>query len=490
MTFPPIIWAGNGAKFLIKILGFEGSTSTIEAQSTRIGIFADNGIDIETLDGNASLQVGQNSIDGTHNIKIKNIVDDGTDQSYVDINNNYIDIYSSTNNSIDADVGIYMDGDTPTMTQYLSKIGAPNSQNVLGYTGLVPYYNLQASQRYTISSYTSSGTTELIYGRKVHTFSSTAPSGTVKIDKSKSGDELYLFNSTASTITFGANTTETFNGVSTLVLTTGQTALVVQSNGDGVFKVQNLGVGAATTTTVISKTANYTLVNTDSLCLVDGSGGAFNITLPTSPVDGQSHTIKRTDNTPLNAVSLVGTIDGTVNKKLFTQYESWVIQYTTASGWTTISHFCGYTFAQTTIPISNTGLVKGTTAADLMTSRRDGKYLILNGSYQQTASGSGNNGTGTYKFTLPAGLSLDTTEAPEYAIGYSQLYVYGSCMFGVAGQNWHTGNVVFSAQSATQFAIQYITPINSNWNEGIPIFNTNDGAFSFHAQIPILGWND
>lgn len=124
--------------------------------------------------------------------------------------------------------------------------------NVYGLTGILesawgidaqskPYHNEYYSTWLSGETQSGSGTIELTYGKKNHKFSGTAPSGTVAINKLKCGDEFYIYNATASSITFGPSGAETFNGSSTIVLLPGKTYAFTQYDGNGIFAVDQYG---------------------------------------------------------------------------------------------------------------------------------------------------------------------------------------------------------------------------------------------------------
>lgn len=77
--------------------------------------------------------------------------------------------------------------------------------------------------------------------------------------------------------------------------------------------------------TVISKTANYTVLLRDAgkLILGDAGSGVFSFTLPSlsSTHEGFQVTFKKTDSSS-NAISIVGTVDGDVSLALQTRYET------------------------------------------------------------------------------------------------------------------------------------------------------------------------
>ena len=70
---------------------------------------------------------------------------------------------------------------------------------------------------------------------------------------------------------------------------------------------------------MLSKSANFTAADGDFI-LVDASGGAFNVTLPT-PTSGSKVSVKKID-ASANAVTIVGTIDNLVNDAVSAQWDS------------------------------------------------------------------------------------------------------------------------------------------------------------------------
>ncbi len=95
---------------------------------------------------------------------------------------------------------------------------------------------------------------------------------------------------------------------------------------------------------VTSQSTTYLATLSDSIILVSGSGGGWTLTLPAaSTATGKTYYIKRTDNTPANAVTIDGnaseTIDGATTYALYTQYESVVI-VCDGSNWHVVDHKC------------------------------------------------------------------------------------------------------------------------------------------------------
>ncbi len=108
-------------------------------------------------------------------------------------------------------------------------------------TNNTPTCEINASTTFpTKTNNNATAATEILYGRTAQKYTGTAPSGTVAIDASKSGDLFYLANQTTSNITFGPKTAETFNNASTIIIPAKQTGFFTQC-GDGLFSVQILG---------------------------------------------------------------------------------------------------------------------------------------------------------------------------------------------------------------------------------------------------------
>lgn len=84
---------------------------------------------------------------------------------------------------------------------------------------------------------------------------------------------------------------------------------------------------------VVSKTANYTAAAFD-LVLCNATGGAFNVTLPTTPPTGTMVAIKKTD-ASVNAVTLIGTIDGVTNPTFSSQWHGTELVYD-GTNWKTL----------------------------------------------------------------------------------------------------------------------------------------------------------
>ena len=86
------------------------------------------------------------------------------------------------------------------------------------------------------------------------------------------------------------------------------------------------GIPATIQTTVISSTVTYTAIDTDDKILVDATGGARIVNLPTAVGRGEKwFTVKKVDSSS-NTVTIDGsgseTIDGATTYVITNQYES------------------------------------------------------------------------------------------------------------------------------------------------------------------------
>ena len=101
--------------------------------------------------------------------------------------------------------------------------------------------------------------------------------------------------------------------------------LHMQDLGDGRYEVHEFLLrSSAVPSAVAAKTAAFTATDAEMILLVDATGGAVTITLPTAVGrTGQAYEVKRTS-AGANAVTVDGagteTIDGALTASLATQY--------------------------------------------------------------------------------------------------------------------------------------------------------------------------
>ncbi len=183
-----------------------------------------------------------------------------------------------------------------------------------------------------------------------------------------------------------------------------------------------------------------------------GISGAFTTTLATQ---GESVTI---------------TSDG---------YAYFIISRAIPGGW--------YNSGPITIGATTTPGTKGTTSADLSWWRRDGTDAIFRYEYKQT--GAGTAGSGDYLFTLPTGLTMNTslmtlyTTSPGTIGGITNYLGTGKAVSTTLN---HVGVVAFSS---TQVRLVGSDTSTANFvNSGFYALTGATVGYLFEFRAPIVGW--
>ena len=117
--------------------------------------------------------------------------------------------------------------------------------------------------------------------------------------------------------------------------------------------------------------------------------------------------------------------------------------------------------------------------------KRVGDSIELFYSYESTTVSGGNNGSGTYFFNLPSGLSIDNTKISgsgslngKVAVGVGRLVTTA------------LRSAVMFVESGNKLIMQYesagtdLTGLDSSTS----IFTTNNAYLTFTARIPVVGW--
>lgn len=245
--------------------------------------------------------------------------------------------------------------------------------------------------------------------------------------------------------------------------------------------------------TAAAKTANYTTTITDNYIKLTATGGAFTITLHT-PTYNQKMVLQRTDNTPANAITITGTIDGESDWLLYTKETVELLYSTTDSEWKALAHNtrnAQVSAGTITITAVTTNPTKGAIVKDEVVWNRDGQHAII--TYKLAFSGTGAAGSGDYLYALPTGLVADTTETPVdtgadgAAIAAKIVTTYQGKFYTNTGPatNAHSPAVMYTS---TTFRI-YTTAIGSGVFHGsgqIP-FSQIIGL-RFTIRLKIAGW--
>ncbi len=251
---------------------------------------------------------------------------------------------------------------------------------------------------------------------------------------------------------------------------TANVADIVAATSGHVLRLSGTALGFGRNLLLISsKTANYTATDADEVIYVDGSAGAFAITLHTPSVN-QRLTLVRTDNTRANAVSITGTVNGQTDYKLHTQYETYVLEYNTVlAAWLAIAHPCDTQWASYTPTF--TGF--GTAASIVFRWRRKGSTVEIHGTYN-TGTPTGVEG----RITLPS----DMTAATEASIQ-------------PAGEFLRAAAVTAQIRVLIESAVAYMTFSNSSASgeltkaTGANVAGTGESV-ALRATIRINGWKD
>lgn len=246
--------------------------------------------------------------------------------------------------------------------------------------------------------------------------------------------------------------------------------------------------------TVLSKTGNYTIVSGDGTILCDASGGSFTITLPSvGSVTSQKFTIKRTDNTIANQVTITGTIDGASDWKLYTVGETLEIQ-SNGTIFSAVDHVTETPFASaaaTTITATTTNPTKGNSpTVDTIRWRRHGNVAEIVMSYKNSTATGSAVGSGDYLYALPTGLTADTTDISLYTTVLGTASPQATNILGPAtiGTGSSTGIGISSLFDSTHFRlISYSGAVGASGSANFAL-NNSGAAYQTQFSIPISGW--
>lgn len=237
---------------------------------------------------------------------------------------------------------------------------------------------------------------------------------------------------------------------------------------------------------VQSKTATYTILNTDEIVYGDATAGAMTFNLPTAAsISGRQIRIEKTDSS-YNAITIDGngseTISGSTTIKLATQYES-VTLVSDGTNWQTLSRKNKFYLGSKT----TTGTwVSNATYSGVYW--REGSFLL--GVVTITCSGAPT--ATTLSLTLPDSLSMDTA---KLSIGANTLarvegegYAADSGGVGYLVSGEYAGSATSITLMAGNAAATYVS--RAGVSNTVPItFGAND-TVTFRYRVPISGWED
>lgn len=282
------------------------------------------------------------------------------------------------------------------------------------------------------------------------------------------------------------NSSGTNTGDQTITLTgdvtgsgTGTFAATIASAAVTRSKLATGAVGKDNVTA--SKTTTYAATTDDDFIPCNAASGAFTVTLyAASGNSGRRITLKKTDST-LNQVTIEGngteTIDGALNKKLSTQYETITLECD-GSNWYidsrsgTVTPWVAYT-------PTFTGF--GTASSVSMWSRRNGDQLEVRGKFTcgTNTSTEARMSLGFNGSDQPSGLTSDSTKVTS--IQLAGPFAYNITAVATLNMLIESGvaYLTFGAQNASNAGL---TKLNGN------AVVTNNQPISILAAIPVTGW--
>lgn len=327
--------------------------------------------------------------------------------------------------------------------------------------------------------------------------------GKAYINVTSNGDSSVLIEPSVSYFTFGRDTVsnstlQKFNG-STWVATGNKVSFFASIpisgwTADGVSVVTDFAVTSV-------KTANYTATYGE-LVLVDPSGGAFTVTLPTASGNSGKRIVVKVSHATTTwhlAATVDGnaseTIDGATTFPLYTPGEELEI-VSDGTNWRINNH--KIPTARSTTAVHTPGAV--TTAPTEPSNAthniyyywREGRWLHVVHDYRVSTASGGSNGTGTYLWTLPKSLVAHADVTANTGTASSGLYNgYSQVGSGIAYNsavinNAHLGILMYDT---TRFFCQTIS--NNSVISSTNIGWVNAGGtigISLRAKILIDGW--
>ncbi len=228
---------------------------------------------------------------------------------------------------------------------------------------------------------------------------------------------------------------------------------------------------------ISAQTTTYAILLSDEYVPCNASGGSFTVTLPSAATvgAGKVYTIKRTDQTLANAVTIATTssqsIDGPTSRKLKTQYEAitvmsdgsnWTIldrrispvweAFTPTGAWTTNTSYSGYW-------------------------RRIGESIHIQA---KVSISGGAPDAANFTLVLPTGLTIDTAKAAG---------AVGSTIFGDAGSNTGAssahGGVMYNSTTSVYIIHQGGA---SRWSNTTPLTWASGDIITLNFTCPITDW--
>lgn len=276
-----------------------------------------------------------------------------------------------------------------------------------------------------------------------------------------------------------------------LPLTTGVTGVLPGANG-------GTAVAWASRMKEINNAA-YTVLDNDAYDVIYSSTtltAARTVTLPTAADNtGRTLTIKKADSSVAYKITVDGegaeTIDGQTTFDLVMPYD-FVTLICNGTGWNVLNY--AWRSARQTFTGTITGTVANPTkgaspTVDAAWWWREGSHLRVQWRFQNANAGT--NGTGTYQFTLPNSLTVDTTESPATGNTSSDVGL-ARAMIGTLAVSGNTADSFYmwaTAVTPASGVLEFRDPVaNNTWTSAGVVFGYADLGFFLNLDVPISAW--
>lgn len=280
---------------------------------------------------------------------------------------------------------------------------------------------------------------------------------------------------------FKAPATVGSNTIYTMPTADGSSGQLLSTNGTKTLSWTSPG---AVSLSVVSKTAAYTATTSDDVILCDASSAAFTITLyAASGNAGKQIIIKKTDSS-FNLVTVESITLATQGDtaKYVSDGTSWqLIERTYPRVWTTYS-----------MTIQSSGTVPTKASSPVIDQaqwmRIADDTIVTKYDYQHTNNTGAAAGSGVYGFSLPSGLTMDTTKAGD---GSGAPNFGGSAVAFVTGSNGGIGTAIKVGYSSTAVGLYVAHQTTNATTIGSTFFAISAATvqYSFRANVPISGWS-
>lgn len=266
----------------------------------------------------------------------------------------------------------------------------------------------------------------------------------------------------------------------TLPATDGSANQFLKTNGSAVLSFASVSTNVAVST----KTGAYALTSADDVILANTAGGGFTLTIPAAGLNtGKIFKIIKIDST-FNVVTLGTGLSTTLN----TQGEEVEIIDNGVS-WTILNrkNNTEWLLYSLTIGASNSAPTKGGIVTDTAYWRRVGDSIEIK--YDYFANSAGANGSGTYLFPMPTGLTIDSGKS--IVVSNNQIGVVG---FGGAFDSVTNRAVQVLIFDTTNVSLKTIGPNAPGSPDPTDISSTafqlgnTSVKYSFYYKVPISGW--